>query len=89
MYLSTVVAAALSITSLVGAAPGHGHGHDDDGDVSEYYSLGCPKATKPHASKEEQLQAITEYGQLLYIQKQIETAEYTYVANEFINHAPE
>jgi len=85
MHLSTVVAAALSVTSFVGAAPGHGH----HADVSEYYSLGCPKRTKPYASKEEQLQAITEYGQLLYIQKQIETAEYTYVATDFINHAPE
>jgi len=85
MHFSTVVAAALSVTSFVGAAPGHGH----HADVSEYYSLGCPKSTKPYASKEEQLQAITEYGQLLYIQKQIETAEYTYVATDFINHAPE
>jgi len=87
MHFSTVVAAALSVASFAGAVPGRGH-HDSES-VSEYYSLGCPKSTKPYASKEEQLQAITEYGQLLYIQKQIETAEYTYVATDFINHAPE
>ena len=56
---------------------------------SEYYSLGCPKSTKPHASHREQLNAITDYGNLLYLQKQIDQAENTYVATDFINHAPE
>ena len=56
---------------------------------SEYYSLGCPSSTKPWASSQQQLDAITEYGNLLYLQKQIDTAENTYVAKQFINHAPE
>lgn len=53
---------------------------------SEYYSLGCPPSTKPWASQKQQLEAITDYGNLLYLQKQIDTAENTYVATEFINH---
>ena len=57
--------------------------------VAEYYSLGCPSSTKPYASLEEQLEAITDYGDLLYLQKKVDTAEATYVAKDFINHAPE
>ena len=56
---------------------------------SEYYSLGCPSSTTPRASQKQQLDAITDYGNLLYLQKQIDTAESTYVAKQFINHAPE
>ena len=48
-----------------------------------------PESTKPHATQAEQLEAITKFGQLLYLQKEVETAEYTYVARDFINHAPE
>lgn len=56
---------------------------------SEYNSLGCPSSTTPWASQKQQIDAITDYGNLLYLQKQIETAENTYVAKQFINHAPE
>ena len=48
-----------------------------------------PASTKPHATQTEQLEAITKFGQLLYLQKEVETAEYTYVAEDFINHAAE
>ncbi|KAI4202338.1 MAG: hypothetical protein LQ346_002012 [Caloplaca aetnensis] len=53
---------------------------------SEYYSLGCPKSTKPQASQKEQLQAITSFDNLL-VQKQIATAYNTYAAKNFIQHA--
>ncbi|KAL8792812.1 MAG: hypothetical protein Q9195_004541 [Heterodermia aff. obscurata] len=59
------------------------------GDSPEYYSLGCPSSTEPRASQKQQLDAITDYGNLLYHQKQIDSAENTYVAKQFINHAPE
>ena len=55
----------------------------------EYRRIGCPDSTKPYASHKEQLEAITDFGNLLYLQKQVETAEYKYVAKDFINHAPE
>lgn len=85
MYFSAVVAAALPLLTSVIAGPYHRPGPVP----SEFYTLGCPNSTRPYASKEQQLQAITEYGNLLYLQKAIETAEYTYVAQDFINHAPE
>ena len=85
MHFSKIVAAALPLLLLPSAAVA-GYAHHSN---PEYYSLGCPKSTSPWASKEQQLQAITDYGNLLYLQKQIETAEYTYVATNFINHAPE
>ncbi|KAL8905665.1 MAG: hypothetical protein Q9207_002479 [Kuettlingeria erythrocarpa] len=51
----------------------------------EYYSLGCPKSTKPRASQKEQLRAITDFDNLL-VQKQFQTAYNTYAATNFINH---
>ena len=57
--------------------------------ITEFYTLGCPNSTKPHASQHEQLIAVNDFANLLYLQKQIETAEYKYVAKNFINHAPE
>lgn len=86
MRVSTIVAAAVSATSVIAHRGGPGRPGPVD---PEYYSLGCPGSTKPWASQKEQLEAITEYGNLLYVQKNIPTAEYTYVATDFINHAPE
>ncbi|KAL8747443.1 MAG: hypothetical protein Q9184_007600 [Pyrenodesmia sp. 2 TL-2023] len=56
------------------------------GTSSEYYSLGCPNTTKPVASQQEQLQAITNFENLL-VQKQFATAYNTYAAADIINHA--
>ena len=58
-------------------------------EFTEFYTLGCPNSTKPHASQDEQLVAVNDFANLLYLQKAIETAEYKYVAKDFINHAPE
>ncbi|KAL8905266.1 MAG: hypothetical protein Q9207_002737 [Kuettlingeria erythrocarpa] len=58
----------------------------EPGKTSEYYSLGCPKSTKPQASQKEQLEAITNFNNLL-VQKQIATAYNTYAATNFIQHA--
>ena len=73
----------LALPALALSVTGHGDYN------SEYYSLGCPSSTKPWASQKQQVDAITDYGNLLYLQKQIDTAENTYVAKQFINHAPE
>ena len=80
MRTSSLYIALIVFTSTV---VGHG------GYNSEYYTLGCPKPTKPWASQREQLAAVNDYANLLYTQKQIQTAEDTYVAKQFINHAPE
>ena len=86
MHFTNILAAALPLLMIPGSVIANPAHHPVN---PEYYSLGCPKSTRPYASKEQQLQAITDYGNLLYLQKKIETAEYTYVANDFINHAPE
>ena len=85
MHFSNFVLAVLPLLSSASVTPYHRPGPVS----SEYYTLGCPNTTKPYASQRQQLQAITDYGSLLYLQKQIDTAEYTYVAKDFINHAPE
>ena len=57
--------------------------------LDEYQSLGCPSSTRPYASKNQQLKAITDFADQLYIQKAVAKAENTYVAEHYINHAPE
>ena len=86
MHFINILAVALPLLAIPGSVIANLAHHPVN---PEYYKLGCPNSTKPYASKEQQLQAITNYGNLLYLQKKIETAEYTYVATDFINHAPE
>ena len=87
LLLSTnmrVSSLCLAIPFLALNVVAHGVGYN-----SEFYTLGCPESTKPYASQEDQLKAIIDYGKLLYLEKKIEEAESTYVAKDFINHAPE
>lgn len=80
MHFSTFLAAALPVLATVAtlnqSTPFNG---------SEYYSLGCPNSTKPFASQQEQLQAITNFDNLL-VQKQFKAAYNTYAATNFISH---
>ncbi len=77
MHLSTLLLAmALPILSTLAQPSKSG----------EYYTVGCPKGTKPQASQKEQLEAITKFDNLL-VQKQITTAYNTYAATNFIQHA--
>ena len=73
----------LTLVSFASAVVGYGNYS------SEYYTLGCPNSTKPFATQQEQLVAVNDYANLLYLQKQIVVAENKYVAKDFINHAPE
>lgn len=79
MLLST-----LSIAFLFSAVPTFATSKS-----SEYDTLGCPAGTKRYATQRQQLAALTDFGDLLYLQKQVAKAENTYVAANFINHAPE
>ena len=79
MLFSSILAVVLSasLSSATGYVP------------SEYKSIGCPSSTRPWASERQQIAAMTDFADLLYIQKDVDKAEYTYVAENFINHAPE
>lgn len=76
----------LCITILLSSASTFVTAH---GSNAEYKALGCPTGTKPWASERQQLAALTDFANLLYIQKAVDKAENTYVAADFINHAPE
>ncbi|MCJ1484136.1 hypothetical protein MMC06_004304, partial [Schaereria dolodes] len=57
--------------------------------TAEYTALGCPNSTTPIATETEQLDAITDFANTLYIQKQTTAAFDKYVATHLINHASE
>lgn len=56
---------------------------------SAYHTLGCPSTTKPHASHREQLSVLNNFANLVYVQHNVAQGYNTYVAKDFINHAPE
>ena len=76
----------LCITILLSSASTFVTAH---GSNAEYKALGCPNGTRSWASERQQLAALTDFANLLFIQKAVDKAENTYVAANFINHAPE
>ena len=57
---------------------------------AEYYSLGCPtNTTKPYASQHEQTQVLYTFANEVFVHQQVALGYDTYVAVNFINHAPE
>ena len=79
MLLSTLLLAVLP--SMVLANPRYRN--------SDYYRLGCPSTTKPHAHQHEQLTVLTNFANEVFVQHNLETGYHTYAAKNFINHAPE
>lgn len=79
MLLSTFIFALLPSTIL--AHPRYAS--------QEYYTLGCPSSTKPHASQREQLAVLTAFANDVFVQHNLDTGYNTYAAKNFTNHAPE
>ena len=79
MLLPTILLSLLSSTAI--AHP--------KGTTKEFYALGCPSTTKPHASQSEQLTVLTNFANDVFVQHNVATGYNTYAAKNFINHAPE
>jgi hypothetical protein len=54
---------------------------------SEFVTLGCPSSTNKVATENEQLDAIRDFSEKLFVQKDVKGAFNTYVARDLINHA--
>ena len=88
MRLSTVlpVAAVFSALPISVAARPHSKGQPG---LADFYALGCPNTTNPYASERERLDALNDFGMLLYTNHSVAAAYGFYAATNFINHAPE
>ncbi|KAG7008226.1 hypothetical protein G7Y79_00006g018460 [Physcia stellaris] len=83
MLLPTLLLALLPSTTLA-----YGR-HWNKDSIKDYYTLGCPTTTKPHASQQEQLSVLTTFANEVFVQHDVTTGYNTYAAKNFINHAPE
>ncbi|MCJ1412853.1 hypothetical protein MMC19_006953 [Ptychographa xylographoides] len=57
--------------------------------TSEFIALGCPNTTSAIATETQQLDAIKDFANTLYINKKPQIAFNKYVATDLINHAAE
>jgi hypothetical protein len=55
--------------------------------TAEFTALGCPNTTSPIATVTQQLEALTDFAHLLYLEHRSAQAFSTYVAKNLINHA--
>lgn len=88
MQLTTSLLTILYATALASAIPQPNKEWPEKNHSGDYYSLGCPSTTKPWASRQEQLDAVTTYYTELF-SGQVDTAFDTWTADNFINHSPE
>ena len=82
--LSTTLISTLLLSLLPSATLAH-----PSGQTKEYYALGCPNTTKPHAYQREQLEALTIFSNKVFVEHDLTYGYNTYAAKNFINHAPE
>ena len=90
MWLTEAVLFILCTSAVVCAAPSPALEWERDTAKGgeEFKSLGCPKTTKPWATAQEQLHAVTNFYDTLFGGNPVK-AFTQWTAKDFINHAPD